>query len=134
MSEFLVHLQGDSIRNMSKTSLNVMHLKNIDQPLRLLIENEIFRATYIIVWAPVTPMIAVTFSERRHGNDPLLLQYAHGVLKQHPVDLTFFFVPQVVQALRFDDPWIYRTVHLRNHEVSQFFCHQIIWNMKANCF
>jgi phosphatidylinositol 4-kinase len=62
---------------------------------------------HIIVWAPVTPVIAVTFFERQHGNDPLLLQYAHRVLKQHPVDLTFFFVPQVVQALRFDDLGVY---------------------------
>jgi len=55
----------------------------------------------------VTPVIAVTFFERKHGNDPLLLQYAHRVLNQHPVDLTFFFVPQVVQALRFDDLGMY---------------------------
>jgi hypothetical protein len=49
------------------------------------------------------PFIAVTFFERRYNNDPLILQYAHRVLEQHPVDLTFFFVPQVVQALRYDD-------------------------------
>ncbi|KAG2100206.1 uncharacterized protein F5147DRAFT_710970 [Suillus discolor] len=240
MSEFLVHLQGDSIRNTSslsslaphhsasKTSLYATRLKNINQPLRLLIENEIFRLTvwanpsneakrgsdihgllernmlesawpgivrtvwevdpaitvhlterfkspaahaevqnlvrsnasqvvdtpealrfligdsfrsgprrelkYIIVWAPVTPVIAVTFFERRHGNDPLLLQYAHRVLKQHPVDLTFFFVPQVVQALRFDDLEYIAQFIFETAKVSQLFCHQIIWNMKANCF
>ncbi len=33
----------------------------------------------------------------------MVLQYAHRVLEQHPVELTFFFVPQVVQALRYDD-------------------------------
>jgi hypothetical protein len=51
----------------------------------------------------VPPVIAVTFFERRYNNDPLILQYAHRVLKQHPVHLTFFFVPQVVQALRYDN-------------------------------
>lgn len=240
MSEFLVHLQGDSIRNMtslsslaphqsaSKTSFYATRLKNINQPLRLLIENEIFRLTvwanpsndvkrgsdihsllernmlesswpgvvrtvwevdpavavylterfkspaahtevqnlvrsnatqvvdtpealrfligdsfrsgqrrelkYIIVWAPVTPVIAVTFFERRHSNDPLLLQYAHRVLKQHPVDLTFFFVPQVVQALRIDDLGYIAQFIFETAKVSQHFCHQIIWNMKANCY
>ncbi|KAG1849308.1 hypothetical protein DFJ58DRAFT_795151 [Suillus subalutaceus] len=240
MSEFLVHLQGDSIKNMtslsslaphqsaSKTSLYAARLKNINQPLRLLIENEIFRLTvwanpsneakrgsdlhgllernmlestwpgivrtvwevdpaiavylterfkspaahaevqnlvrsnaslvvntpealrfligdsfrggqrrelkYIIAWAPVTPVIAVTFFERRHGNDPLLLQYAHRVLKQHPVDLTFFFVPQVVQALRIDDLGYIAQFIFETAKVSQLFCHQIIWNMKANCY
>lgn len=240
MSEFLVHLQGDSIRNMtslsslaphqsaSKTSFYATRLKNINQPLRLLIENEIFRLTvwanpsndvkrgsdihsllernmlesswpgvartvwevdpaiavylterfkspaahaevqnlvrsnatqvvdtpealrfligdslrsgqrrelkYIIMWAPVTPVIAVTFFEQRHGNDPLLLQYAHRVLKQHPVDLTFFFVPQVVQALRIDDLGYIAQFIFETAKVSQHFCHQIIWNMKANCY
>lgn len=47
------------------------------------------------------PVIAITFFEKYSGH-PHLLQYAHRVLEQHPVDLTFFFVPQVVQALRFD--------------------------------
>ena len=63
------------------------------------------------MWAPVPPVIAVTFFERQHGNDPLLLQYAHRVLKEHPVDLTFFFVPQIVQALRFDDLGKYLSSH-----------------------
>ena len=58
---------------------------------------------YLLLWAPVTPVIAITFFERRYNNHPQLLQYAHRVLEQHPVDLTFFFVPQVVQALRYDD-------------------------------
>lgn len=48
-------------------------------------------------------MLAITFFERRYNNHPQLLQYAHRVLEQHPVELTFFFVPQVVQALRYDD-------------------------------
>ena len=50
----------------------------------------------------MTPITAVTYFEPRYNSDPLILQYAHRVLEQHPVDLTFFFVPQVVQALRND--------------------------------
>ena len=57
---------------------------------------------YVLLWAPVTPVFAVTYFEPRYCNDPLLLQYAHRVLEQHPVGLTFFFVPQIVQALRND--------------------------------
>jgi phosphatidylinositol 4-kinase A len=51
----------------------------------------------------VPPVTAISFFERRFRNDPFILQYAHRVLEQHHVDLTFFFVPQVVQALRYDD-------------------------------
>ncbi|KAG8217643.1 hypothetical protein J3R82DRAFT_5796 [Butyriboletus roseoflavus] len=89
---------------------------------------------HILLWAPVPPVIAVTFFEKRHNNDPYLLQYAHRVLKEHPVDLTFFFVPQVVQALRFDDFGYIARFILETAMISQLFCHQIIWNMRANCF
>ena len=33
----------------------------------------------------------------------MILQYGHRVLAQHPVDVTFFYVPQIVQALRHDE-------------------------------
>lgn len=72
------------------------------------------------------------------------------MLEQHPVDLTFFFVPQVVQALRYDDLGTLvlliseRNSHLavgyvarfifETAKISQLFCHQIIWNMNANCY
>ncbi|KAH7889620.1 hypothetical protein F5I97DRAFT_1934490 [Phlebopus sp. FC_14] len=89
---------------------------------------------YVLVWAPVPPVIAVTFFEKKHNNNPHLLQYAHRVLKQHPVDLTFFFVPQLVQALRFDEFGYIAKFILETARISQLFCHQIIWNMKANCY
>lgn len=97
-------------------------------------------------------MLAISFFEKRYRNDPLLLQYAHRVLEQHPVDLTFFFVPQVVQALRYDELGQLhksRTLNVissprctgyvgrfifETAKISQLFCHQIIWNMKANCY
>ena len=58
---------------------------------------------HLLLWAPIPPVLAVTFFEPRYNNEPSILQYAHRVLEQHPVDLTFFFVPQIVQALRYDE-------------------------------
>ena len=96
-------------------------------------------------------MLAISYFSPRYGNDSIVLQYAHRVLAGHPVHLTFFFVPQVVQALRHDplgmnsprktepeglhcligyvERFIFETA-----KISQLFCHQIIWNMKANCY
>ncbi len=54
------------------------------------------------MWAPVAPVLAVSYFQPQYRNDPSLLQYAHRVLEGHPVDVTFFYVPQVVQALRND--------------------------------
>ncbi|KAJ8463246.1 hypothetical protein ONZ51_g10373 [Trametes cubensis] len=89
---------------------------------------------YLLLWAPVAPVVAITFFERRYQNHPQLLQYAHRVLEQHPVELTFFFVPQVVQALRYDDLGYVARFIFETAKISQLFCHQIIWNMKANCY
>lgn len=68
------------------------------------------------------------------------------------MEVTFFFVPQVVQALRSDDLGkkrfrvsqpedllLYLTGYVARFifetaKISQLFCHQIIWNMKANCY
>lgn len=99
----------------------------------------------------MTPVAAVSFFEPRYANDPVLLQYAHRVLEQHAVGVTFFFVPQIVQSLRNDHlgkPFIQISTWSGSEDVSgyvkrfifetakisQLFCHQIIWNMKANCY
>ncbi|PFH54176.1 hypothetical protein AMATHDRAFT_52986 [Amanita thiersii Skay4041] len=89
---------------------------------------------YLFLWTPVPPMTAISLFERRFKNDPLILQYAHRVMEQHPVELTFFFVPQVVQALRYDDLGYVARFIFETAKLSQLFCHQIIWNMKANCY
>ncbi|KIK92048.1 hypothetical protein PAXRUDRAFT_830328 [Paxillus rubicundulus Ve08.2h10] len=115
---------------------NPTDVAHVPEGLRYLINGSAPKIDYkyILVWAPVPPVIAVTFFEKKHNNDPHLLQYAHRVLKQHPVDLTFFFVPQVVQALRFDDLGYIARFILETSKISQLFCHQIVWNMKANCY
>jgi hypothetical protein len=55
-------------------------------------------------------------------------------LESHSIDVRFYFVPQLVQALRYDalgyvDRYIYESAKL-----SQLFAHQVIWNMKANAY
>ncbi|KAG9226590.1 hypothetical protein CCMSSC00406_0006185 [Pleurotus cornucopiae] len=89
---------------------------------------------HLLLWAPVPPIIANALFEKRYNNEPCILQYAHRVLEQHPVDLTFFFVPQVVQALRYDDLGYVARFIFETAKISQLFCHQIIWNMNANCY
>ncbi|KZS95958.1 atypical/PIKK/PI4K protein kinase [Sistotremastrum niveocremeum HHB9708] len=88
----------------------------------------------LLLWDPVPPVTAITYFQPRYRNDPILLQYGHRVLAQHPVGMTFFFVPQVVQALRDDALGYVGRFILETAAISQLFCHQIIWNMNANCY
>lgn len=89
---------------------------------------------WLLIWDKVPPVEALNYFQPRYGNDPVILQYAMRVLEQHPVDLTFFFVPQVVQALRDDALGYVERFIFETSKISQLFCHQIIWNMKANTY
>ncbi|KAF8320103.1 atypical/PIKK/PI4K protein kinase [Clavulina sp. PMI_390] len=88
----------------------------------------------ILMWSSVPPVLAVTYFQPNFHSDPSLLQFAHRVLEGHPVEVTFFFVPQVVQALRTDALGYVERFIFETAKISQLFCHQIIWNMKANTY
>ncbi|KAF8969865.1 hypothetical protein BDZ97DRAFT_1937223 [Flammula alnicola] len=118
---------------------NTIEVLDIPEALAFLLGDRLDPLVYrnlkhLLLWAPVPPIVANTFFERRFNSDPLVLQYAHRVLAQHPVELTFFFIPQVVQALRYDDLGYVARFIFETAKISQLFCHQIIWNMNANCY
>lgn len=91
----------------------------------------------ILYWTPVSPIESINLflprNEKGEGNS-LLLQYAMRSLESHDVNVTFFYVPQLVQMLRFDSYGYVEQFILETAKISQLFAHQIIWNIKANLF
>ncbi|KAK3394520.1 hypothetical protein B0H63DRAFT_426462 [Podospora didyma] len=93
-----------------------------------------FQLKYLLFWTPVNPITAVTFFLPAYRNHPYLIQYAMRALESHSVDVTFFYVPQIVQTLRYDALGYVERYILETAQFSQLFAHQIIWNMKANAY
>ncbi|KHN95370.1 phosphatidylinositol 3-kinase 3 [Metarhizium album ARSEF 1941] len=89
---------------------------------------------YLLVWEPVNPLTAVTLFLPAYKNHPFIIQYAMRALESHSVDVTFFYVPQIVQTLRYDALGYVERYILETAQFSQLFAHQIIWNMKANSY
>ena len=113
----------------------------IDEPdaLQILIGSSLptdisFQLKYLLYWAPVNPVTALTLFLPEFNNHPLIIQYAMRALESHSVDVTFFYVPQIVQTLRYDVLGYVQRYILETAKFSQLFAHQIIWNMTANAF
>lgn len=79
-------------------------------------------------------MAAVTYFLPGYGSHPFIVQYAMRALESHSVDVTFFYVPQIVQTLRYDVLGYVERYIVETGKFSQLFAHQIIWNMKANSY
>ena len=101
---------------------------------RLISTDTSFQLKYLLYWNPVNPVAAVTYFLPEYGNHPLVLQYAMRALESHSVDVTFFYVPQIVQTLRYDVLGYVQRYIIETAKFSQLFAHQIIWNMKANAY
>ncbi|KAK6340701.1 phosphatidylinositol-4- kinase [Orbilia brochopaga] len=93
-----------------------------------------FQLRYLLYWAPMDPISSATYLLPSYANNPFLLQYAIRALETHSIDVTFFYVPQFVQTLRYDTLGYVERYILETGKFSQLFAHQIIWNMKANAF
>lgn len=93
-----------------------------------------FQLKYLLYWAPVNPVTAVTYFLPEFNNHPFIVQYAMRALESHSLDVTFFYVPQIVQTLRYDVLGYVQRYILETAKFSQLFAHQIIWNMTANAF
>ncbi|KAL7753195.1 phosphatidylinositol-4- kinase [Sorochytrium milnesiophthora] len=98
------------------------------------IARDIPELTRLSHWAPVPPITAITLFQPHYRSHPAVLQYAMRSLFSFDIDNVFFYIPQLVQALRHDPLGYVEEFILRAAKTSQVFAHQIIWNMNANMY
>ncbi|PVZ98929.1 hypothetical protein BB558_005067 [Smittium angustum] len=89
---------------------------------------------FLLYSSAVSPVTAISILSSNQVEEPLIQQYAMRALEHFPVDVVFYNIPQLVQAIRHDKMGYTEKAIIEASKISQLFAHQIIWNIKANSY
>ncbi|KRX39029.1 Phosphatidylinositol 4-kinase alpha [Trichinella murrelli] len=98
------------------------------------IENNGSELDHMLMWAPVSPACALSFFSRQYPSHPTTAQYAIRVLKQYHPSVLLSYIPQIIQAVRYDPFNCVAEFILSMAKKSQLLAHQFIWNMQTNMY
>jgi phosphatidylinositol 4-kinase len=119
--------------------LDPLAVSNIAEALQYLITpdiivNESPELMHVLTWCPVSPIQALSFFSRRFPPHPVTAQYAVRILSSCSPDVILFYIPQLVQAVRYDNLGYVSEFIIESARRSQLLAHQFIWNMKTNMY
>ncbi|XP_055625261.1 phosphatidylinositol 4-kinase alpha isoform X4 [Toxorhynchites rutilus septentrionalis] len=129
-------IEDEVTRLVCSDSLAAIH---IPEALKYLVTtrtllNESPELVYMLTWARVSPIQALSYFSRQYPTHPLTAQYAVKTLNSYPAESVLPYIPQLVQALRHDTMG-YVTEFIKHiSKRSQIVAHQLIWNMQTNMY
>ncbi|KAK4401558.1 Phosphatidylinositol 4-kinase alpha 1, partial [Sesamum angolense] len=81
-------------------------------------------------WAACSITQALEFLTPAYKGHPRVMAYVLRVLESYPPERVTFFMPQLVQALRYDDEKLVEGYLLRAAQRSDIFAHILIWHLQ----
>ncbi|CAI2348814.1 unnamed protein product [Caenorhabditis sp. 36 PRJEB53466] len=91
--------------------------------------------SHVLTWARCSPVTALSLlTPRQNPAHPITMQYAVRVLRSYPADALLMYIPQIVQAVRFDTMGYISELMIWLAGHSQLLAHQLIWNMQTNMY
>ncbi|KAK4747747.1 hypothetical protein SAY87_014333 [Trapa incisa] len=82
-------------------------------------------------WAACSITQALEFLTPAYKGHPRVMAYVLRVLESYPPERVTFFMPQLVQALRYDDEKLVEGYLLRATQRSDIFAHILIWHLQG---
>ncbi|KAI3633738.1 hypothetical protein MIR68_008685 [Amoeboaphelidium protococcarum] len=89
---------------------------------------------YLYFWQPVAPITAICLQVPELNKMSPLFEYKLRSLDSYTAESVFFYVPQIVQSLRYDQLGYAERFVLKTAKSNQLFAHQVIWNINANLY
>ncbi|KAI6677773.1 hypothetical protein NL676_038569 [Syzygium grande] len=85
-------------------------------------------------WAACSITQALEFLTPAYKGHPRVMAYVLRVLESYPPERVTFFMPQLVQALRYDEGRLVEGYLLRAAQRSDIFAHILIWHLQGETF
>lgn len=99
------------------------------------LENDAPELPHVLTWATASPVRALSLlCARTLPTHPLTAQYAVRVLHSYPAEAVLFYIPQLVQATRYDDLGFVKEFIKQISKESNLVAHQLIWNIQTNMY
>ncbi|VAI01599.1 unnamed protein product [Triticum turgidum subsp. durum] len=83
-------------------------------------------------WAPCSVTQALEFFTSPYKGHPRVMAYVLRVMETYPPETVTFFMPQLVQSLRYDDGKLVEGYLLGAARRSNIFAHILIWHLQGN--
>eukprot|EP00898_Chlorokybus_atmophyticus_P009242 jgi/Chlat1/948/Chrsp108S01428 len=121
---------------MALVKTNAVAIHHIPEAVPFLVDKEAAASdaavlNQLVYWAPCSITMAMQFLGPSFSSQPRVMSYVLQVLNSYPPDEVTFFMPQLVQALRYDKAGLIEDYLVKAAMRSNLFAHQFIWALQA---